>query len=113
MLRRTCVFVAVGIRGSHSTFRCIWGLKRQSTTCDARVERYGSHKQRARTRYVELLFLHPVGSVGHLAYFGASGTRNVDALFFMLRRDRYAFHKKRPLTRYAELVVFASSGICE
>jgi hypothetical protein len=35
-------------------------------------------------RYVEHVFLHSVGSVGHVMCYVASGVRNVDALFFML-----------------------------
>jgi hypothetical protein len=38
-------------------------------------------------------FLHPLGSVGHVVLFGASGPRNVDALFFMLRWDRDTLHQ--------------------
>jgi hypothetical protein len=43
---------------------------------------------------------------------GASGTRNIDALFVMLRWARCCFHKKRTETRYARLVFSASGGIC-
>jgi hypothetical protein len=35
-------------------------------------DRYGFQKSCAGTRYVELLFLHPVGSAGHIVHFGAS-----------------------------------------
>jgi hypothetical protein len=56
------------------------------------------------TRYAELVFLHPVGSVGPVVHSSASGARNGDALFFKLRWDRYGYDKKRARTRYAELV---------
>jgi hypothetical protein len=44
----------------------------------------GFHEKRVRTRYGELLFLHPVGSAGHIVHTGAYGARNIDTLFFML-----------------------------
>jgi hypothetical protein len=50
------------------------------------------------------VFLHPVVYAGHVVHFGASRTRNVDALFFMLDWERYGFHKNHVGTRYAELV---------
>jgi hypothetical protein len=54
----------------------------------------GFHKKRARTRYVEHLFLHPVGFAGYVVHFGSSGKQNIDALFFMLGWDRYEFDKE-------------------
>jgi hypothetical protein len=54
------------------------------------------------------MFLHPVGSTGHVVHSGASGAQNVDAIFFMLVRDWYSFHKKCAEARYAELVVLQS-----
>jgi hypothetical protein len=51
-----------------------------------------------------------VGSVGHVVHSGASGTRNMDALFFMFRWVRYGFDKKRGRTRYAELMFFHLMG---
>jgi hypothetical protein len=51
-------------------------------------------------------FLHSVESAGQVVHFGASGTRNVDALFFMVRWARYGFHKKSAGTHYAKLVFY-------
>jgi hypothetical protein len=50
------------------------------------------------------MFLLPVGYAGHVVHSCASGARNVDALFFMLRWDLYEFDKKYVGTRYVELV---------
>jgi hypothetical protein len=36
-------------------------------------DRYGFHKKHVGTRYVELAFLHPVESVGHVVHSDASG----------------------------------------
>jgi hypothetical protein len=37
-----------------------------------------STKKHAVTCFAELMFLHPVGSVGHVAHTGTSGAQNVD-----------------------------------
>jgi hypothetical protein len=65
---------------------------------------------RVRTRYVEIMFLHLVGSAGHVVRYYASRAQNVDALFFMLVWDREGFDKKHIGTRYAEFVFLHSLG---
>jgi hypothetical protein len=65
---------------------------------------------RVRTRYVEIMFLHLVGSAGHVVRYCASRAQNVDALFFMLVWDREGFDKKHIGTRCAEFVFLHSLG---
>jgi hypothetical protein len=56
---------------------------------------------RAGIRYAKLVFLHLVGSTGHIVHFGASGSE-MSTLFFMLEWGLNGFHKKHAGTRYAE-----------
>jgi hypothetical protein len=44
----------------------------------------GSHKKCIGTRYTEHVFLHPLGSVGHVVGSLMSGVQNIDALFSCL-----------------------------
>jgi hypothetical protein len=62
------------------------------------------HTKCTGTCYMEYVFLHPVGSVGHVVHSVASGVRSIDTLFFMLQWAQHSFHKKHDMTCYTELV---------
>jgi hypothetical protein len=59
------------------------------------------NKKRTGTHYVEIVFLNPVKSAGHIVHSGESMAQNMITLFFMLRWDWYGFNKKRAGTHYA------------
>jgi hypothetical protein len=109
-LHRTNVFTSCGICGSHSAFRCIQGVKCQQTIFHVRVGPLQIQQNRTGTRYAELVFLHPLGSMGHVVHSSASGVRNFYTLFFMLGRDRFGFNKKRVGRHYTELVFLHPMG---
>jgi hypothetical protein len=71
---------------------------------------YGFHQKLDGTRYTELMFFYPLGSVGLVVHSGASRVRNIDALFFILGLDRYGFNKKHAGTCYVELVFLHPVG---
>jgi hypothetical protein len=62
------------------------------------------------TYYAKLVFLHPVGSSGHIVHSVASGARNVNTLMFKLGWDRYGCDKKCAGTHYAKIVFWHPVG---
>jgi hypothetical protein len=63
-----------------------------------------------KTRYAEFVFLHPMGSTGHVVHSSGSGMSNSNALFFMLEWDSYGFGKKCVGTHYGEHVFLYPMG---
>jgi hypothetical protein len=94
-LGQTCVFASGGICRSRSAYRCVQGTKPRCTIFHAWVGPVRIEQNARRDTLHRSLFLHPVGYVGHVVHFGASGVRIIDALLFMLGWDQFRFNKKQ------------------
>jgi hypothetical protein len=66
MLRQTCVLTSVGNAGHIVHFGSSGVENDEALFLILGWNRYGFDKKRVRTRYTELAFLHPVGSMGHV-----------------------------------------------
>jgi hypothetical protein len=66
----------------------------------------GFHKKHTRTRYAELVFLHPVEFAGHVVQSSASGRKTLMHSFSCPG----GFYKMRVGTRYAERMFLHSVG---
>jgi hypothetical protein len=62
-------------------------MKQRHTILILECARCGFHKKHAGTHYADLVFLHLVGSVGHVLRSSAYGAQNSDTLFFILGWD--------------------------
>jgi hypothetical protein len=85
-------------------------MKYRCTIFNGWWTQHSFHKKLAGTRYTELVFLLPSGSVDDVVHSDPSVARKVITLVFMLGRDRYGFDKKRVGSRYAELVFLHPVG---
>jgi hypothetical protein len=59
-------------------------------------DRYGFRKKHVRTHYAALVFLHLVGSAGHVVHFNVSEAPKVYALFSCLGRVGSGSTKSAP-----------------
>jgi hypothetical protein len=71
-VKQTCVFALGWVYGSCTVFWRIEGVKQRHTIFHARVGPVLFHKKHVEARYVELVFLHQMGSVGHVVHFDSS-----------------------------------------
>jgi hypothetical protein len=72
-IRRTCVLHPV-VSAGNVVHSCVLGAPNFDALFFVLGQDWnGFHKKHVRKSYIELLFLHPLGYVGHLVHSGASG----------------------------------------
>jgi hypothetical protein len=72
-LQQTCVFPSDAICGSRSAFRCVQGVKRQSTIFLAPVGPVRTPQKARRYTLQRTCILHLVGTARHVVHSGESG----------------------------------------
>jgi hypothetical protein len=72
----------------------------------------GFHKKCTGTRYAELVFLHPLGSVSHIVHSCVCG-REMSTCYFYARVGPVRIPQKAHWDTLRRSCVFTSSGICE
>jgi hypothetical protein len=70
-------------------------MKRRCTICCPTVRPVQIQQKAHRDTLWQICVFASSGICGSHCDSGASGVRNDDALYFMLRYDRYGFHKRR------------------
>jgi hypothetical protein len=84
-------------------------MKRGHNIFHARVGLGGFHKKRAGTCCAELVFSHPVGSMGHIVHSGAHLGHRTSTYYFSCLGGPGAVSIKSVRTHYAEFVFFLHS----
>jgi hypothetical protein len=85
-------------------------MKRRHTIFHARMGPVWIPQKSTGTCYVEFVFLHLVGSMGHFVHSSAAGAQIVDTLFFILRWAQSGFHEKHIRKCYVELIFLHTVG---
>jgi hypothetical protein len=75
-------------------------------------DRYGFNNKRVGTRYVELVFLYPMGSAGHVVHSGASERVKHRHTIFHAQVGPVQFSEKTHRDTLRRTCIFAFDGIC-
>jgi hypothetical protein len=109
MFCQNCVFASGRICRTCSAFWCTWATKVDTLFFMLGWYRYRFHEKHTGTRYVELVFLHPVGSTGHVVHSARPGCETSEHYFSCLGGSGMD-SKKHNGTHYVELVFLHLAG---
>jgi hypothetical protein len=111
MFCQNCVFASGRICRTCSAFWCTWATKVDTLFFMLGWYRYRFHEKHTGTRYVELVFLHPVGSTGHVVHSAHPGCETSEHYFSCLGGSGMD-SKKAQWNTLRRTCVFTSGGIC-